>query len=85
MLTIEAQCSDISFISIHAPTKDKSQEDKDTFYEELESTLNSIPSNRIQIVLGDLNAKVRKETMFSSITENEITVYIVRQTTMNLN
>jgi len=47
VLTIEAQWFDISFISVHASMKDKPQEDKDTFYEELENTLNSIPNNRI--------------------------------------
>jgi endonuclease/exonuclease/phosphatase family metal-dependent hydrolase len=34
----------------------------------LESELNLIPSNRIQIVLGDLNAKVGKEEMFRQVT-----------------
>jgi len=70
VLIIEAQWFNISFISVHSPTMDKPQEDKDTFYEELENTLNSIPNNRIQIILGDLNAKVGKEAMFSSIAEN---------------
>jgi len=64
MLTIETQLFDISFMNVHTPTEDKSQDEKDTFYEQLESTLNSILSNRIQIVLGDLNAKVGKETIF---------------------
>ncbi|VVC33729.1 Endonuclease/exonuclease/phosphatase [Cinara cedri] len=67
MLTIEAQWFDISFMNVHAPTEDKSQDEKETFYEQLESSLNSIPSNRIQIVLGDLNAKVGKETMFRQV------------------
>ena len=42
MLTIEAQWFYISYISVHAPTEDKSQEDKDSFYKELENILNSI-------------------------------------------
>jgi len=70
VLTIEAQWYDIRFISVHAPTEDKSQEDKDMFYEKLENTVSSIPSNRIQIILGDLNAKVGKGAMFSSIAGN---------------
>lgn len=53
---------------MHASMEDKSQEEKETFYEELESTLNSIPRNRIQIVLGDINAKVGKQTIFNQIT-----------------
>jgi len=68
VLTIEAQWFDISFVNVHAPTEDKSQDEKETFYEQLESALNLIPSNRIQIVLGDLNAKVGKEEMFRQVT-----------------
>lgn len=51
MYTIEAQWFDISFMNVHAPTENKSQYAKETFYKQLESTLNSIPCNRIQIVL----------------------------------
>ncbi|XP_003248303.1 craniofacial development protein 2-like [Acyrthosiphon pisum] len=67
VLTIEAQWF-ISFVNVHAPTEDKSQDEKEAFYEQLESALNLIPSNRIQIVLGDLNAKVGKEEMFRQVT-----------------
>ncbi|KAL4103878.1 hypothetical protein QTP88_019213 [Uroleucon formosanum] len=68
VLTIEAQWFDISFVNVHAPTEDKSQDEKEAFYEQLESALNLIPSNRIQIVLGDLNAKLGKEEMFRQVT-----------------
>jgi len=68
VLTIEAQWFDISFVNVHAPTEDKSQDEKEAFYEQLENALNLIPSNRIQIVLGDLNAKVGKEKMFRQVT-----------------
>ncbi|CAI6367166.1 unnamed protein product [Macrosiphum euphorbiae] len=67
MLTIEAQWFDISFLNVHAPTEDKSQDEKETFYEQLESLQKPIPSDRIQIVLGYLNAKVGKETMFRQV------------------
>jgi len=40
MLTIEAQWFDISFINVNAPTEDQSQDEKETFYEQLESSLN---------------------------------------------
>jgi len=68
LLTIEAQWFEISFVNVHAPTEDKSQDEKETSYEQLESKLSSITRNRIQIVLGDLNAKVGKETMFRQVT-----------------
>lgn len=40
ILTIEAQLFDMSFINVHASTEDKPQENKNSFYEELESKLN---------------------------------------------
>ncbi|KAL4096954.1 hypothetical protein QTP88_021820 [Uroleucon formosanum] len=64
VLTIRAQWFDVSLISVHAPTEDKPQEEKETFYDDLESTINTLPNNNIQILLGDLNAKIVKETAF---------------------
>ncbi|KAL4084248.1 hypothetical protein QTP88_028073 [Uroleucon formosanum] len=64
VLTIRAQWFDVSLISVHAPTEDNPQEEKETFYDDLESTINTLPNNNIQILLGDLNAKIGKETAF---------------------
>jgi len=51
-------------ISVHAPTEEKTQEDKDDFYDELTNVVDGIPNNRIVVILGDLNAKVGKELIF---------------------
>ncbi|XP_008181820.1 uncharacterized protein LOC103309055 [Acyrthosiphon pisum] len=67
LLTMKAQFFDITFINVHAPSEDKSQEEKDDFYESLDLILNALPQYRIKIVLGDLNAKVGKETVFRPI------------------
>ncbi|KAL4084333.1 hypothetical protein QTP88_028157 [Uroleucon formosanum] len=64
LLTMKAQFFDITFINVHAPSEDKSQEEKDDFYESLDLILNALSQYRIKIVLGDLNAKVVKSTMF---------------------
>jgi len=50
----------------HAPTEEKTQEEKDEFCDNLEHTLNKIPRSRIRIVLGDFNAKLGKENIFRS-------------------
>lgn len=63
--------------------EDKLQEEKDKVYEGLENTLNSIPSNKIQIVLVDLNTRVGKEPCLAQL--QEIIVYTVKQTTSDLN
>jgi hypothetical protein len=46
-------------LNVHAPTKDKDDDIKDSFYEELEQ------------VLGDFNAKVGREDIFKPIIGNE--------------
>jgi exonuclease III len=67
VLTMKAQFFDITFINVHAPSEDKSQEEKDDFYDCVDSTLNALPQYRIRIVLGDLNAKIGKEAIFRPI------------------
>ncbi|KAL4143409.1 hypothetical protein QTP88_005744 [Uroleucon formosanum] len=64
ILTIKGKFFDITFLNGHAPTEEKTPEEKDDFYENLEQTLNEIPRNRIRIVLGDFNAKLGKENIF---------------------
>jgi len=68
VLTIRAQWFDVSLISVHAPTEDKPQEEKETFYEDLESIINTLLNNSIHILLEDLNAKIGKETAFKNNT-----------------
>lgn len=64
VLTLKAHYFDITFVNGHAPTEEKTQEEKDEFYDNLEHTLNEIPRSRIRIVLGDFNAKLGKENIF---------------------
>lgn len=43
VLTIKAQFFDITFINVHATSRDKPQEGKDDFYDRVDSTLNALP------------------------------------------
>lgn len=70
LLIVVTKWIDISFVCVHAPTEEKPQDEKDIFYDKLETTLNSLPSNRIQFVLGNFNAEVGKETVFRSIVDS---------------
>jgi exonuclease III len=51
-------------LNIHAPTEDKTDDVKNSFYEELERVFDKIPKYFMKIVLGDFNAKVDREDIF---------------------
>ncbi|XP_022177130.1 craniofacial development protein 2-like [Myzus persicae] len=69
-MTIKGKFFDITFLNGHAPTEEKTPEEKDEFYENLEQTLNETSRNRIRIVLGDFNAKLEKESIFRTTIGN---------------
>jgi hypothetical protein len=56
---------------VHTPTEDKNDDIKDSFYEELEQVFDQFPRYHIQILLGDLNAKVGREDILKPIIGNE--------------
>ncbi|XP_047004660.1 craniofacial development protein 2-like [Schistocerca americana] len=54
------QVSGITFINVHAPTEDKTDEKKEELYDQLEQTIESTQIRNIRIVLGDFNGKSGK-------------------------
>jgi endonuclease/exonuclease/phosphatase family metal-dependent hydrolase len=60
-LRLKGNFNNLSIISVHAPTEEKSDEEKEKFYEDLQIVHNKIPKHYTVIILGDLNAEVRKE------------------------
>jgi hypothetical protein len=46
---------------VHAPTEDKDDNIKDSFYEELEQVFYQFCRHHMKILLGDFNAKVVRE------------------------
>jgi endonuclease/exonuclease/phosphatase family metal-dependent hydrolase len=54
----------IIVLNVHAPSEDKSDDSKDSFYEELEQAFDHFPRYHMKILLGDFNAKVGKENIF---------------------
>jgi hypothetical protein len=51
----------IIVLNVHAPTDDKSDDMKDSFYEELERVFDKFPKYHMKILLGDFNSKVGRE------------------------
>ena len=48
----------LSIIQVYAPTNEANVEDKDNFYEHLQTVVDSVHKHDILLVMGDLNAKV---------------------------
>ena len=65
-MRIKAKYFYISFICTNAPTKDKDGTTKDAVYDKLEVLHNRCPRADIKILVGDFNAKVRRESIFGS-------------------
>ena len=55
----------------HAPSEEKSDDSKDTFYDELELVFHHIPKYHTKILLGDFNAKERRENIIKPTIGNE--------------
>ena len=54
----------IILVNVHAPSEEKSEESKDSFYEELEQVFDHFPNYHMKMLLGDFNAKVGRENIF---------------------
>jgi exonuclease III len=52
-------------------TEDKTDDVKDSFYEELERVFDKFPKYHMKILLGDFNAKVGKEDILKPTIGNE--------------
>jgi hypothetical protein len=51
----------IIVLNVDAPIEDKTDDEKDSFYEELECIFDTFPKYRMKILLGNFNAKVGRE------------------------
>jgi hypothetical protein len=60
-ITLKDCWCDIIALNVHAPTEDKDDVIKDSFYEELEQVFDLFPMYHMKILLGDFNAKVGRE------------------------
>jgi hypothetical protein len=54
---------------VHAPTEDKDDVIKESFYEE--QVFNQFPRYTMKILLGDFNSKVGREDIFKPKIDNE--------------
>jgi hypothetical protein len=52
-ITLRGCLCDIIVLNVHAPTKDKSDDTKDSFYTELDGALDQFPKYHLEILLGE--------------------------------
>jgi len=61
-IALRGRWCNIIVLNVHAPSEVKSDDSKDSFYEELEQVFFcNFPKYNVKILLGDFNAKVGKE------------------------
>jgi hypothetical protein len=56
---------------VHAPTEDKDDDIKDSFYKELEQVFDQFPRYHMKRLLGAFNAKVGREDIFKPTIGND--------------
>ncbi|XP_071580973.1 uncharacterized protein [Temnothorax nylanderi] len=52
-----------NIIQVYAPTAESTEEAIETFYEQLENTINDLPRGEIPVVMGDVNANIGRTTV----------------------
>jgi exonuclease III len=70
-IVLRGQWCNIIVLNVHAPIEEKSDEAKDSFYEELEQIFYHFPKYHMKVLLGDFNAKVGREDVFKPTIWNE--------------
>jgi exonuclease III len=76
-LRVKGKFHNITLINIYAPTRDKEEDAKEQFYEELQKVQDRVPKHDLTIILGDMNAKLGKEKAFSQVMGRHTLLYRV--------
>ena len=63
-IMLRGRWHNIIVVNVHAPSEEKSDGTKDSFYEELEQVFDHFPKYHMKILLGEFNAKVGRENTF---------------------
>jgi hypothetical protein len=65
-IVLRGRWCNIIVLNAHAPTEDKGDDSKDSFYEELEGVFHHFPNYHMKILLGDFSAIVGRERVLSN-------------------
>jgi len=67
-LRIKGKYHNLSLICAHTPTEDSDNTVKEQFFEDLQRIQDRIPKHDATVLLGDMNAKIGLEDVYSSVT-----------------
>lgn len=70
VLRYKTKFFNLSIINTHAETEEKDELIKEKLYQTLGQVYDSLPSNDIKLVIGDLNAKIGREPAYREIIGN---------------
>jgi hypothetical protein len=70
-IILKGNWCNIVVLNVHAPCEDKSDDVKDSFYEELARVFDQFPRYDMNILLDDFNEKVGREDIFKPTIGNE--------------
>jgi hypothetical protein len=68
---LRGRCCDIIVLNVQAPTEDKFDDVKDSFYKELDRMFDTFSDYRMKILLGDFSASVDREDILKPTIGNE--------------
>ena len=70
-IVLRSRWCNIIVLNVHAPSEEKSDISKDSFYEELQQVFDHFPKYDMKILLGDFKAEVGRENIFKPTIGNE--------------
>jgi hypothetical protein len=70
-IVLRGRWCNITVLNAHAPTEGKSDDSKDSFYEELEQVFDHLPKYQMKSLFGDFNAKLGREDTFKPTIRNK--------------
>ncbi|CAK1591299.1 unnamed protein product [Parnassius mnemosyne] len=63
-IRLKGKFQNYTIINVHAPTEDTDLEEKERWYSDVESVYSNSPKGDIKIIIGDMNAKVGRESIY---------------------
>jgi hypothetical protein len=71
-IILRGRWGDIIILNVHAPTEDKIDDMKESFYEEVQRVISKLPEYNTKIFWGDFKAKVVREDIVKPTIGNYI-------------